>query len=321
VDVRSLADALVGAPLGAVLLRVLEHAQIDWSARQPGQIGSRPDLAHVEAAAAAVATMGSDSLVAAMLAASCDANPWSGAPDDIAGALADAELRRPIAEAVAAEHAAFLIAPLDSDCQVLLATDPPDLIVGDLGAVYECGEFPWNGVRTHTALSSIHDTSLYCAHDAPSGDLMVWRVRVRDGARIAEITSPEAWLDLVRRHPKRTNPFRFIETRSRVMPVSSHNAWDIRLRSIDRDGTATITFIDGVTREGVHGLVMPDWRSVATEYDAVHITWSQLVVGEGHVVDAGDGWLTVSRFWGSERTVFLTDVLHTPEPVAKFAPR
>lgn len=321
-DDEALVGGIVASPLGATLLRILEGFHVDWSSRgfDASSLGSAPSIGE---AAEAVTGMTQDDVVSAMLSASSNANPWSGAPEEVTRDLAASPARRAIAEALVAEHGPFLTAALDREAQVLwrgpgLATPT----VGDLTPVYECGEFPWGGLRTHTELPSRHDRDLWVAHDGGQQmDFDVWRLPVRHDARIAEIDSPRAWLELVRRHPVHVHPFRSRRVGLRRELASGHNAWDIRLRSVEADGTATVQLIDGSHRSGVRGLLMPDWTSVADEYDGVHLSWAGFLLAEGTVVDAGDGWLAVARFWGSELTVFLSDVFDNPTPTGERGPR
>lgn len=319
---QSLVDGLVNAPLGATLLRILQGLRQGLCSDGAG-VPSLGPLPSVQAAAESVTEMTTDELVDAMLTASSNASPWSGAPEEITENLSTAPTRRRIAEAVVATHRRFLTAALDWANQVAwFGSDLPVPLIGDLTAVYECGEFPWGGLRTHTALSSRHDGALWASHDGGyATGLTVWRFPVRADARIAEINTPQAWLELVRRHPRQVNPFGFLEDRGRRMLACLHNAWDIRLRSIEADGTATVALIDGSEKTGVRGLLMPDWTSVAAEFDGVHISWAGLLLAEGNVVDVGDGWLAVARFWGSERTLFLADVFERPEPIGAVNPR
>lgn len=311
-DVQSLVDGLVGSPLGATLLYLLE-----WELSEEG-FGARPleKPRPVDEVAEYVTAMTKDDLVAAMLAASSSANPWGGLPEDVVQALRAAPTRRPIAEAVSAAHGQFLTAPADREAQVAwgaCALRTP--LIGDLTSVYECGEFPWAGLRTHTALSSRHDHGIWSAHDWGPGEYTESRFPVRPDARIAEVNSQDEWLELARRHPSYVSPFRIDQDGRHPMLASGHNAWDIRLRSIEPDGTATVELIDGSQTTGVRGLLMPDWTSVATEFDGVHLSWAGLLLAEANVLDAGGGWLAVARFWGSERTVFLSEVFDHPEPV------
>ena len=312
-DDETLIDGFVKSPLGATLLYLLQG---DLS---PEGFGARPldPPRSVDVVAGWVTEMTTDDLVAAMLAASSGFNPWSGAAEEVTHALRVAPTRRPIAEAVVDAHGELLTAGLDRHSQVAwFVSAPPVPRIGDLASVYECGEFPWGGLRAHTALPSRLDGPFWWAHDGARSDQVTeWRVSCGRDARIAEIHSSDAWLELVRRHPRHVNPFRYARFRLRRELVSGHNAWDIRLRSIDADGTATVRLIDGSERTGVRGLLMPDWTSVATEFDGVHLSWAGFLLAEGNVVDAGDGWLAVVRYWGSEQTVFLADVFDDPEPV------
>lgn len=310
-DDEALADGLVRSPLGATLLYLLAG---DLSSQG---FGARPldPPRSVDVVAGFAAAMTKDDLVAAILAASSGFSPWIGAAEEVTQALRVAPTRRSIAEAVVATHGEFLTAGLDRSAQVAwFNSAPPVPLIRDLTSVYECGEFPWGGLRTHTALPPRHDGPFWWAHDGGRSDEVTeWRLSVSPDARIAEIHSPDAWLELARRHPSYITPFR--EDRERRELASGHNAWDIRLRSIEPDGTATVRLIDGTKKAGVRGLLMPDWTSVATDFDAVHLSWAGFLLAEANVVDAGDGWLTVVRYWASEQTVFLSDVFDQPEPV------
>jgi hypothetical protein len=63
---------------------------------------------------------------------------------------------------------------------------------------------------------------------------------------------------------------------------------------------------------------MPNWERVADDFDGVHVSWSGKLTGEGRVIDVpelGDDVVTMLRYWGSERTLWLNDVFGVPEPL------
>ncbi|EIV93505.1 hypothetical protein [Frankia sp. QA3] len=113
-------------------------------------------------------------------------------------------------------------------------------------------------------------------------DALGWRrARVRPltprpGARVYEITGPEAWAALVQRYSLRV-------TRSRL-----HDWWRVT-------GRAEEWFI-------------PDWSAVAAEYDGVHLTVLGYLTTAGRAVDVPGG-ATVLAGWDPDATYWLRDVL------------
>ena len=57
---------------------------------------------------------------------------------------------------------------------------------------------------------------------------------------------------------------------------------------------------------------VPDWQSVAGQYDGIHLSWAGFITSEGCIVELGDGDVTMLRYWFSERTVWLADVFGQP---------
>jgi hypothetical protein len=68
------------------------------------------------------------------------------------------------------------------------------------------------------------------------------------------------------------------------------------------------------TEIAVH--VLPDWEGVAADFDGVHLSWAGFLTSEGYISDLSDGGVTMMRYWGSERTLWLHDVFDEPEPLA-----
>jgi hypothetical protein len=62
---------------------------------------------------------------------------------------------------------------------------------------------------------------------------------------------------------------------------------------------------------------MPDWAAVATDWDAVHLSWLGLVTTEGRVIELDDGDVTIMRNWCSERTTWLTPRLDLGDEVLR----
>lgn len=68
------------------------------------------------------------------------------------------------------------------------------------------------------------------------------------------------------------------------------------------------------TGSAVH--VLPDWDGVAADFDGVHLSWAGFLTSEGYISDLSDGGVTMLRYWGSERTLWLHDVFGEPQPLA-----
>jgi hypothetical protein len=62
--------------------------------------------------------------------------------------------------------------------------------------------------------------------------------------------------------------------------------------------------------------VLPDWAAVRGDYDGVHLSWAGFMTTEGRVTELGDGSVTMLRYWGSERTLWLADVFEDPVPLS-----
>lgn len=103
-------------------------------------------------------------------------------------------------------------------------------------------------------------------------------VRPASGARIWEIHGPGDWQDLAVRYPLEV-------TRSRG------SSWNL-----------------AVPQSGDWTWVIPDFRAVAGEYDAVHLTVSGYLSTAGTVLAAGDA-KTMLAGWAPGETWWLNDVL------------
>ena len=68
---------------------------------------------------------------------------------------------------------------------------------------------------------------------------------------------------------------------------------------------------------GIDGpvLLLPGVGLVAADYDAVTLTWAGFICTEGLVYDLADGAVTMLRYWGSERTLWLRDMFGDPVPL------
>lgn len=90
-------------------------------------------------------------------------------------------------------------------------------------------------------------------------------------------------------------------------------------RMADTDADAVERAAAGIARRAVRDHVrrhlVPDWASVATEVDGVHLSWAGVLTAEGCVTDLGDGDVAMLRYWKGERTHWLNDVLGEPVPL------
>jgi len=55
---------------------------------------------------------------------------------------------------------------------------------------------------------------------------------------------------------------------------------------------------------------------VAADFDGVHLSWAGFLTSEGFISDLSNGGVTMLRYWGSERTLWLHDVFEEPVPLA-----
>lgn len=306
----SLAHLLTRAPAGVALLGRLEVTQrrdtpwFEW----PRDC----DDTAVRRAVESVATMDyGEFLNLAVSAAESFAGPWSGQALLALPALyAHAPQRGPIAETIAARFHTELHRGADPEEQQWWYETPhdpsyqPAPCFADFSRVYGNGEFTFSGLWTITdPPPEVHDT-LTLAWDYFGRTTSRWLLRVRPDARVWDIDAPEDWVRLVQHYP-------------RVAP-RAHAGWELpgpnqhpadtkRLRSLATQHAVRI-------EPAVH--LLPDWESVATDFDGVHLSWAGFLTAEGYVSDMNDDSVTMLRYWGSERTLWLRDVFDEPEPLA-----
>jgi len=268
------------------------------------------DVTAVRRAVESVATMGYGELLNLAVAAADDfAGPWSGRALFALPALYEqAPRRRAIAEAVAERFSTELYHGADFGAQQWWYETPhdpsyrPTPCFTDFSHVYGNGEFTYGGLWTVTdPPREVHD-ALTLAWDYYGRPTSRWRLRVRPGARVWDIDAPEDWVRLVQRYP-------------RVAP-RPHAGWELpgpnqhpsdtaRLRSVAIQHAVR-------TEPAVH--VVPDWGGVAADFDGVHLSWAGFLTAEGYVSELHDS-VTMLRYWGSERTLWLHDVFDEPEPM------
>ena len=107
---------------------------------------------------------------------------------------------------------------------------------------------------------------------------MSWRVGPPPDARVYEVDGPAAWAALVRAHP------------FEVTATTKSHDWR---RATGRNGR----------------WAMPDWRSVAEQWDGVHVTVAGYLTTAGRALDIDDQLATVLAGWEPDRTFWLTDDL------------
>ena len=95
-----------------------------------------------------------------------------------------------------------------------------------------------------------------------------------------------------------------------------HGGWELSgpNQSIEKSGLLDLPQQKAAVSE-LPAHVLPDWSSVATSFDGIHLSWAGFITTEGYVITADDGKVTMSRYWGSERTHWLRDCFGVPQPL------
>jgi hypothetical protein len=118
---------------------------------------------------------------------------------------------------------------------------------------------------------------LACAED-PLGEeeFEIWAVGIDPDARVYEVHEPGDWGRLAATHP-------------RDVTASRRHDWS------------------GWTgREG--RWILPDWRSVAAQWDGVHVSVAGYLSTAGMAVESGGGSATLLAGWDADQTLWLRDV-------------
>jgi hypothetical protein len=118
---------------------------------------------------------------------------------------------------------------------------------------------------------------LACAED-PLGEeeFEVWAVGIDQAARVYEVHEPGDWGRLAAAYP-------------RDVTASRRHDWN---RWTGREGR----------------WILPDWRSVAAQWDGVHVSVAGYLSTARMAVDSGDGAATLLAGWDADQTLWLRDV-------------
>ncbi|TWS22329.1 hypothetical protein FK268_20205 [Tsukamurella sputi] len=106
-------------------------------------------------------------------------------------------------------------------------------------------------------------------------------------------------------------------TEPSVFEIASGEAW----AALCRDHPLDVTAVRGgdwlvTTALADTRWVMPDWASVAREYDAVHLQVGAYLAASGTAIEVEPGVHSVIAGWAPGDTYWLTDVVET-EPVGR----
>ena len=198
--------------------------------------------------------------------------PWSGTFDrDTRAVLSLAPRLLDLASgAVAHPGGRWWTAPIDRSQQVLMLMDPePDMPPPQIGSAWESyAERPlgWRVTSTMNIKHSCLDTIMASGvGDWPQVQRRRFRAEINDSARVLEITSPVDWHSLCVAHPQ--------ANQHRNSPA----------------GVGTLT---------------PDWHSVATQWDGIHLTFMALLTVP-FVRYTSDEGTTMMWSWDTEGTIWL----------------
>jgi hypothetical protein len=237
------------------------------------------------------------------------AGPWSGRSlEELPLCYRLASERRPIAVDLSERFGRRLHHGADHDGQEWWESPQPDGYVAkplftDFSHVYGNGEFAWDGLWTVTdPPPEVHD-DLISAWDYLSGTTSRWRLPVRTDARVWNINGPADWVRLVETYPK--------------VATEPHSGWELPGPNQHRSDIEQLLLVphQHAVRIDVEHHVLPDWDAVARDFDGVHLSWAGFLTTEGYVSDLSDGGVTMLRYWGSERTLWLRDVFGEPTPL------
>lgn len=307
---RSFAERLLGAPAGLALLARVELTQRKDLAWFQCPHDSSPTA--VRRAASSVGDLPyGDLLEMAVSSAEHLAGPWSGqALLSLPYLYEQGPSRRPIAEAIAERFHEQLHRGLDFAAQQWwyeeLSEKGPATTrrFRDYSNVYANGEFTHEGLWTVTdPPPQVHD-SLILTWDFCGRPTSRWFLPVRSDARVWNVNGPDDWARLVETYP-----------RAATRP---HDGWELPGPNQHRSDTEMLRSITAqrAVRIEISDHLLPDWARVAEDFDAVHLSWAGFLTAEGYISELSSGGVTMMRYWGSERTLWLHDVFGEPQPLA-----
>lgn len=300
-----LADLLVTAPAGVALLQYLEHAHRLERSPLSQLVDCDPDA--VTSAVAAVSAMTAGELMgSAIEAADQIAGPWnSRSMTSLPTAYRFAPQRAKIADEIARVFTTTLSNDFDRSGQQWWNTTTansrePAHVLGlptHVSGSYCCGEWPWRRAWTITTPPPEIHESLAVAWEMYSGQISRWHLGVSTAARVLEIHRPDDWRQLVADYP--------------LVVSGRHEGWELPGINQQRQRSEVAGVASASSGHAARldvEVAMPDWRLVAQDWDAVHLSWAGMLTCEGHVIDVpelGPGVVTMLRFWFTERTLWF----------------
>ena len=306
-DAEELIEAILVAPAALALLARLEGTHRRDTSWHDVPKDSSPTA--VGLAASSLATMPWGELLAlAVNAAEFQVGPWSGQGPMTLPYLYECALqRRPIAEALVVQFGDQLRQGLDPQRQEWWGhatrmderSEPTRFV--DLTQIYSNGEFTFGGLWTTTEPPERAHPDLTIAWDFFGGPYVRWNLPVLAGARIYEIDRPADWNQLVETYPH--------------VATTPHAGWELPGPNQYPSDTKMLRRFSRQRAVRIDPLVhrLPEWTAVSADYDGVHLSWAGFLTTEGVVSELADGALTMLRYWGSERTLWLRDVFGEPE--------
>ena len=302
-DRQALTAAIRDAPIGVVLLALIEHGAAGrrhWPAPPSGA-----DSGRIEEAVRFVDSLEYPELLWWIEEAASLIGPWrSEALRAVASAYADAPLRLPMARAISDRFGHLLEAEFDLRSQEWW-TDSVDFgnhrFFTGFDNIYCGGAFTFGGLWTMTSPPpEIHE------HFVESWDFIAepirWAMPIDSEPRTLVINRPDDWAELVARFPARS--------------PHHHEGWEMPGLNQTRKGLAPLLAVGGQHAGSLRERYLaPEWAAVAEDYDAVHLSWAGFLTAEGFVTELDHEQAAMLRYWGSERTLWLHDVFGEPEPL------
>lgn len=298
-------EAMMSSPLGVTLLVAVE-SNVDRDGGYSFSLNTTPDS--VAAAVASVRTMSFGCLAdLAVLTGMQYVGPWVNGAETAAAAYRAASARLPIAEAIAERFYNELHAPLDRATQQWWSVGDrwdetriplfQDFTTDTFGAY--SGEFTTAGMWTSTDPPPEAAGQMVGAWELETGPVSRCWMPVLPEARVFEIHRPQDWAQLVAAHPRQARP---------------HPGWELPGTNQHHSDLAPLLDVpeQRAARATVDSHLVPDWESVASEYDGIHLSWAGFITSEGCITDLDNGGVVMLRYWFSERTLWLADIFGQP---------